>query len=126
MGASLPLGIHHPSVIVDDFDVVSLAIAPAEANPPLIVYADAMLALSVACQFLESIAAGHSQVPEGCCGVEDKQPAQRRPLQFAVEFCLAYSIENSRCFPVPKAPDHGAPRVRPYWAGFLVSNRLDL
>jgi hypothetical protein len=44
------------SVVVRDFDVVSVALSPREAHAPLLVYANAKLAFAVAAQSLKAIA----------------------------------------------------------------------
>jgi len=41
------------SVIVDDLDVVRVSVSPPKADAPLIVDADAVLALSITAQCLE-------------------------------------------------------------------------
>ena len=46
-------------MVVDDFNVIGIAITPAEADSPLVIYSDAVLPLSVACQTFQTIA-GHS------------------------------------------------------------------
>jgi len=42
-------------MIVDDFHVVRVAILPAEANPLLVVYSNALLAGAMAGEFLQPI-----------------------------------------------------------------------
>src|SRR5260370_33718444 len=42
-------------VVIDDLDLVSVPIAPGKANAPLVVDADAVLALAVALQALQSV-----------------------------------------------------------------------
>jgi len=39
-------------MVIDDLDLVGVAILPAEADAPLVVHADAVLTRSVALQFL--------------------------------------------------------------------------
>ena len=43
------------SVIIDDLDLVSVAITPYKTDPPLIVDSNAVLALAIAGEFLEPI-----------------------------------------------------------------------
>ena len=43
-------------VIIDDFDIVSVVVAPYEADPPLRVDPDAVLAGAITAQGLEAIA----------------------------------------------------------------------
>jgi len=48
------------SMIVDDLNVMSVSIRPPKANTPLIVNADAKLALSIPREFLQSIPGRYS------------------------------------------------------------------
>jgi hypothetical protein len=50
----------HSSVIVDDFNVPRLTVSPNEANPPLIIDPNAVLALAIPMQNLEAIARWHT------------------------------------------------------------------
>jgi hypothetical protein len=47
-------------MIIHNFDVVSIAISPFKADPPLVVYADAVLTSPAAGQFLKTIGRRHS------------------------------------------------------------------
>jgi len=49
-------------VIVDDFDVMRIAIAPAEADAPLAVDADAVLSFAIALQRFQPVARRRLQV----------------------------------------------------------------
>ncbi len=49
-------------VVVDDLDVISVAIGPVEADAPLVVYSDAVLTGSVTAQLFETVARRHTQV----------------------------------------------------------------
>ena len=48
-------------MIIDDFDVIRLAVAPDKTQPPLIVNADAVLAEPITLQRLQVIARRHAQ-----------------------------------------------------------------
>jgi hypothetical protein len=56
--------ISFPSVVIDDLDQFGAAVAPDEADAPLIVDSDAMLAASVASQGFEAITGQCPQVHE--------------------------------------------------------------
>jgi hypothetical protein len=43
-------------VIINDLDIVSVAVSPHETHPPLIIDTDAVLALTVAAKLLQPIA----------------------------------------------------------------------
>jgi len=72
-------------VVVHDLDVVGASGAPSKAEAPLLVDADAVLAGTVAGQFLEAVAGWDSEVTEDLGGVEDQQLAQRCALREWVE-----------------------------------------
>jgi hypothetical protein len=49
-------------MIVNNLNLIGIAIAPDEANPPLIVYANTILTLAIACQFLKPVGGRHSKI----------------------------------------------------------------
>jgi len=51
-----------PSVVVDDFHVVGVAVAPAKADSPLLGYPDAVLPVSITAKSFEVIVGWHSKV----------------------------------------------------------------
>jgi hypothetical protein len=55
-------------VVVHNLDIVSIAISPDEAQPPLIVNADAVLSLPIVIQRLQTIAWRFSEIVEPRCG----------------------------------------------------------
>jgi hypothetical protein len=56
-------------VVINDRDVVRIAILPAEADPPSVIDADAVLPHSVALELLEAIAWRDATVIEGFGGI---------------------------------------------------------
>ena len=58
------------SVIINDLNVVGIAVVPSKADPPLIVDPDAVLTGSVALELLEPISWRHSQIIEMLRGVD--------------------------------------------------------
>lgn len=71
-------------MIVDNLDLVGMAVLPHETDPPLVIDPDAMLPLSVTSQCLESIAWRHPQVLK-----------QRRSVQLS-QFPEGYSLDVRR------------------------------
>jgi hypothetical protein len=53
-------------VVIGDFDIEGISLAPAEAEPPLIVDADAVLAGTIPPKCFQTIARRNSQEIEGC------------------------------------------------------------
>jgi hypothetical protein len=67
----LVCGSHNiSSVIVGDFDIYWPSGCPREADAPLVVDSDAVLAFSVALQLFETVARWNAQVIDGFSGVE--------------------------------------------------------
>jgi hypothetical protein len=61
-------------VVVDDFNVESVSGAPSEANSPLIVDPDRVLARSIASQFLQSVAGDAAKFIKPECEVTYRAP----------------------------------------------------
>ncbi len=62
-------------MIIDNFDFVCVAAVPAKADSPLIVHADAVLALAPAFQRLEAIAGRYKHLPQFRGRVQHQQLA---------------------------------------------------
>jgi len=60
-------------MIVRDFYIADVVIAPNKANPVLIVNANAVLSLSVAAQFLESVTGRTLQITQFYCDIDHSQ-----------------------------------------------------
>ena len=67
-------------MVIDDLDVVCVSVRPAEANAPLVVDADAVLAPAVALQHFQPVSRRDEQVLKGPGLAEVEQLAPRRPL----------------------------------------------
>jgi hypothetical protein len=76
IGASFRLGMGR-SVVIDDLDVVRVAIDPAETQAELLVDADAVLANTVAMQGLQPVAGRDAQVFEPHGRVQEVELAPR-------------------------------------------------
>ena len=59
-------------VVVDDFYVPRISIDPAETDPPLIVDADAVLALAIALQRLECVTGRRAELLERLRSIQDE------------------------------------------------------
>jgi hypothetical protein len=66
-------------MIVGDFDVPCCAIPPRKAEPPLIVDADAALALTIPAQSLHTVAWRHAQIVELPAASNARSFARTRP-----------------------------------------------
>jgi hypothetical protein len=93
-------------VVLDDLDVISVTIAPDKADSPLIVYADAVLSLSVARQSFKAIPGGnakirhgraamkHSQFPEGDGLDRRRLPARELSLEYLLRFLAFEALDH--------------------------------
>ncbi len=59
-------------MVVHNFDPSCIALVPFEANPPLVIDANAILPLPITLQSFETIAGRHAQI------VQNLRPAARR------------------------------------------------
>jgi hypothetical protein len=66
-------------VIVGYLDLESIAIAPGEADPPLVVDSYAVLSLAAPLQLLQAIARRHPKILRRNCPVKDQELSSRRP-----------------------------------------------
>jgi len=68
-------------MIVDNFDVMAVAIAPNEADSPLLIDPDGMLSLPVTTQRLQLVSRWRRQYAQFRRGVQLQQFAQRHALE---------------------------------------------
>jgi hypothetical protein len=70
-GIGFPFGL----MVIDDLDVrrTSRLLEPLEANPPLDVYPDAVLPISIAFKRFKAVACERSEIGKGRSSVEDLQ-----------------------------------------------------
>jgi hypothetical protein len=82
-------------MIVDNFYIGSVPRLPLEAQVPLIVYADAALALAISSKSLESIAGWQLQILYGIGGVQQEKLLESRAGQRSRESSRPLAKENS-------------------------------
>ena len=56
-------------MVIDNFNVVRIAITPDEAQPPLVIDADAVLALPIALQCFQPVAGQGGEIFQARCRV---------------------------------------------------------
>jgi hypothetical protein len=95
-------------VIVDDLDVVSVAAFPKKTDTPLIVNSQAMLALSVAPELLQTISRDRRQVRQALGGMYQKQLPKSLLLECLKSFD-PFAVKEPFRVRGSKRPDH---RVR--------------
>jgi hypothetical protein len=79
-------------MIVDDFDLESVAASPDEADPELVVDPDAMLATPVALECFETVA-WQRQIVQPACGINLPELSQRDAFDLA-KARYHFPIEN--------------------------------
>jgi hypothetical protein len=67
------LNVLMASMIVNDLDVPRTVVSPTEADPPLVIDSDAVLAASITAELLQAIAREHAKVIEVLGAVEHLQ-----------------------------------------------------
>jgi hypothetical protein len=60
-------------MVIDDFNLIWAAVGPHKADAPLIIYANAPLALSVASELFQSVTRRHSKVSDLAGSVQVRQ-----------------------------------------------------
>ena len=93
-------------MVVNNLDLIRIAVSPAEANAPLIIDTDTVLARSVPLELLQAIARGDSQVLELLGGVNETELPQHRPLEVSREVPHGLALEEPLSVPIGKALDH--------------------
>ena len=93
-------------MVVDDFYIVCVSACPPEADAPLVVDADAVLAGPIASQFLEAVGGWNAEVKETGRGVENDELAERNSLEVRRQPTGPLSLEEAFSIDVPEAADH--------------------
>jgi hypothetical protein len=96
-------------MIVDDLEVICVAISPNEANPPLIVDPDAVLALPIRSKVLQPIARWCPEITEASgvldlhelsvCHLDDvvRDPLDKAPLPGGLSRSVPERFNHSLC-----------------------------
>ncbi len=92
-------------MVIFDFNVVRIAIAPHEADAPLIVDANAALSLSVAFERLQLITGGRREVTEFCRDVQLPKFPLCHPLETSESLDVLPRMELC-CLLRPEGLDH--------------------
>lgn len=95
-------------MVIDDLDIVRIGILPSEADPPLIVDADAVLAGTIAFEFLEAVPRRYAEVVECLGGIDGDQLPQHHPPELRWIPPHRLAPEQARRIPIAKALDHAS------------------
>jgi len=93
-------------MIVNYLDVEGIPVAPAKADPPLVIDPYAMLTTSIPRQLLEAIAWRKPKVTQSIRGVENRELALGKTLQLDVESTDTLAKENPLSVLISKRSDH--------------------
>jgi len=101
-----------PLVVVHDLDFPCFTLAPPEADPPLIVDADAMLTASVTVQDFEAVTWRNPKIVKLLCRVDSKKFGSRTALDLVGHTPNHVASEEGDRTLVGETPDHGDPAYR--------------
>lgn len=93
-------------MVVDEFDVGGPAGAPGEADAPLVVDADAVLAGSVAGQFLQSVTRRYPQVIDVLGRIDEDELVVRESAELRTELLDVSALPDRRGVLVAERADH--------------------
>jgi hypothetical protein len=60
-------------MVVRDLNVLWPSVGPPEADPPLLVHPDAVLACAIASQLLQPVSRRHPQIRQDLCSIQHRQ-----------------------------------------------------
>lgn len=93
-------------MVIHNLDFMSIAGIPAEANPPLIVNPDAVLAGAVSSQFLQSIPWRDTKIAESLRCVQHPKLPERHTLDVRSKLPDGLTPKEPFRIPIAKAFDH--------------------
>lgn len=94
-------------MVVHDLDVVGVGVDPTEADPPLVVDADAVLSEAFGRELLQTVRWRHPEVGETGGGIEHEQFAKGGSVKIRWEPPDPFASEQTLGVGVTEAPDHG-------------------
>ena len=95
-------------MVINKLNVGGSARTPGETDPPLIVDPNAVLADTVAGQFLEAVAWRHAKVIDVLCGVEQNQLVVRGPAHLRAQSPDMPAMPDRLGVLASEGPDHHA------------------
>lgn len=93
-------------MVVNDLNVVGIAILPAKADAPLIIDANTVLSGAIPVELFEPIARRGPEIDHGLGRINDGQLAQHGTLEVAGESPDGLAIEQRFRVPIAEALDH--------------------
>jgi hypothetical protein len=93
-------------VVVDELDVSGTGGAPGEADPPLVVDTDAVLAGAAATELLQPVAGRYAQVVDALGGVDESKLVVREPAEFRTQSLDVAAPPDRLGVLIPERADH--------------------
>ncbi len=93
-------------MIVDNLNIMGVSIFPPEANAPLVIHANAILAGTLSLQFLEPVPGWHSQVVQRIGGVQGHELSQHDSEQIRGKTPHWLAVEQALSILIREALDH--------------------
>jgi hypothetical protein len=94
------------SVVVDKLCIVSIAVGPGEADPPLVVDADAVLTPPITAKLLKPVARRRAQILKRLGSVQDEELPQHRTAKISRKPPNGFPVEEPFGVAIGEAPDH--------------------
>jgi hypothetical protein len=95
------------SVVVNDFDIISISFSPPETDAPLVIDADAVLTVSIPRQLFKSVRWWAPQIFDTMSIVQHTQFPQCGQLDIARKLSRKLAVEDLHRLFVRKRLDHG-------------------
>jgi hypothetical protein len=93
-------------MVVDDLDVEGISGTPAEADPPLLIHADAVLPLTITFELLQPVSGRNAQITQDRRSVEHPEFPKRNTLDPRPEPPHGFAPKQALGVPVLEALDH--------------------
>jgi hypothetical protein len=93
-------------MVINNFDIIGMAVLPVEAYPPLIVDPDAPLAFSLADKLFQTVSRGYAKKFQICCAMDLGQFAKGRPMYVLRQSGCKCALEDLFRIFAAKSLDH--------------------
>jgi hypothetical protein len=97
-----------PLVVIDDFYLVGAAVAPDETDSPLLVNSNAVLAVTISFELLQTVPGETHQIVQLLGRIQHLQLLQGSPLDLGRKSSRSFFAEYSSRFPTAESLDHAA------------------
>ena len=95
-------------MVIHDLDVLCVPIAPYEAEPPLVIDSNAVLAFAVALQGLQSVRGREAEIIQAESCIDGVKLHKRTLLNVTRKFPSELTPEDFFCLGITKRPNHAS------------------